>query len=347
MKLGAFELPNQLFVAPMAGVTDRPFRQLCRRLGAGYAVSEMVTSKRELWSSLKTSRRADHAGEPGPIAVQIAGVDPLEMADAARYNIDRGAQIVDINMGCPAKKVCNVWAGSALMSNEPLALRIVEAVVAACAPLGVPVTLKMRSGRNAAEKNAVALARRAEQAGIAMLAVHGRTREQGFKGLAEYDTVAAVKAALAIPVVANGDIDSPQKARDVLAYTQADALMIGRAAQGRPWIFREIAHFLATGAALAPPSTAEAAAWLSAHLHDHYALYGETSGVRSARKHIGWALRELPGGEAFRAEMNSIDDCAAQVAAVEAWFAKLAQRHERLPRLASPAANDDRIELSA
>ena len=347
MKLGAFELPNNLFVAPMAGVTDRPFRQLCRRLGAGYAVSEMVTSRRELWSSLKTSRRADHTGEPGPIAVQIAGVDPLEMADAARYNIDRGAQIIDINMGCPAKKVCNVWAGSALMSNEPLALRIVAAVVAACAPRGVPVTLKMRTGRNEAEKNAMALARRAEQAGIAMLTVHGRTREQGFKGLAEYDTVAAVKAALMIPVVANGDIDSPQKARDVLAYTKADALMIGRAAQGRPWIFREIAHFLSTGQQLAPPSTSEAAAWLRAHLHDHYALYGETSGVRSARKHIGWALRELPGGEAFRAEMNLIDDCAAQVAAVDAWFAQLAQRHERLPRLAAPAANDDRIELSA
>ena len=347
MKLGAFELPNNLFVAPMAGVTDRPFRQLCRRLGAGYAVSEMVTSRRELWSSLKTSRRADHAGEPGPIAVQIAGVDPLEMADAARYNIDRGAQIIDINMGCPAKKVCNVWAGSALMSNEPLALRIVAAVVAACAPRGVPVTLKMRTGRNAAQKNAIALARRAEQAGIAMLTVHGRTREQGFKGLAEYDTVAAVKAALAIPVVANGDIDSPQKARDVLAYTQADALMIGRAAQGRPWIFREVAHFLATGQHLAPPRTTEAAAWLREHLRDHYALYGETSGVRSARKHIGWALRELPGGEAFRTEMNLIDDCAAQVAAVDAWFAKLAERHERLPRIVAPAANDDLIELSA
>ena len=311
MKIGAFELPNHLFVAPMAGVTDRPFRQLCRRLGAGYAVSEMVTSRRELWSSLKTSRRADHTGEPGPIAVQIAGVDPAEMADAARYNIDRGAQIIDINMGCPAKKVCNVWAGSALMSNEALAARIVGAVVAACAPHGVPVTLKMRSGRRDGEKNALALARMAEQAGVAMLTVHGRTREQGFKGLAEYDTVAAVKAALAVPVVANGDIDSPEKARSVLAYTQADALMIGRAAQGRPWIFREIAHFLATGAHLAPPTTAEAARWLTDHLHDHHALYGHASGVRSARKHIGWALRELPGGIAFRAEMNRIDDCAA------------------------------------
>jgi tRNA-dihydrouridine synthase B len=347
MKIGAIELPNRLFVAPMAGVTDRPFRQLCRRLGAGYAISEMVTSRRELWSSLKTSRRADHAGEAGPIAVQIAGVDPAEMADAARYNIDRGAQIIDINMGCPAKKVCSAWAGSALMSNEPLAARIVDAVVAACAPLGVPVTLKMRSGRCDAQKNALALARMAERAGVAMITVHGRTREQGFKGLAEYDTVAAVKAALAIPVVANGDIDSPEKARAVLAHTRADALMIGRAAQGRPWIFREIAHYLATGTTLAPPGTAEAGAWLTAHLHDHYALYGEASGVRSARKHIGWALRELPGGAVFRAEMNLIDDCAAQVAAVGRWFAELARAHERLPRNAAPAANDDLIELSA
>jgi tRNA-dihydrouridine synthase B len=347
MKLGAFELPNRLFVAPMAGVTDRPFRQLCRRLGAGYAVSEMVTSQRALWSSLKTSRRADHAGEPGPIAVQIAGVDPAEMADAARYNIDRGAQIIDINMGCPAKKVCNVWAGSALMSNQALAARIVDAVVAACVPRNVPVTLKMRTGRCDSEKNALALARMAERAGVAMLTVHGRTRDQGFKGLAEYDTVAAVKAALAIAVVANGDIDSPEKARQVLAYTRADALMVGRAAQGRPWIFREIAHYLATGEQLAPPTTAEAAGWLTEHLHDHYGLYGEASGVRSARKHIGWALRELPGGEAFRAEMNRIDDCASQLAAVHEWFAQLAARHERLPRIKAPAANDDLIELSA
>ena len=347
MRLGAFELPNRLFVAPMAGVTDRPFRQLCRRLGAGYAVSEMVTSQRALWASLKTSRRADHAGEPGPIAVQIAGVDPLEMADAARYNIDRGAQIIDINMGCPAKKVCNVWAGSALMSNVPLAVRIIEAVVAASAPRGVPVTLKMRTGRHADEKNAVAMSRLAEAAGVAMVTVHGRTREQGFKGLAEYDTVAAVKATLGIAVVANGDIDSPEKARAVLAYTRVDALMLGRAAQGRPWIFREVAHYLATGQQLAPPSTAEAAGWLTDHLHDHYGLYGEASGVRSARKHIGWALRELPGGEAFRAEMNRIDDCRTQVNAVTDWFARLAEQHERLPRLIAPAANHDRIEMTA
>jgi tRNA-dihydrouridine synthase B len=347
MKLGAFELPNNLFVAPMAGVTDRPFRMLCRRLGAGHAVSEMVTSRRELWSSLKTSRRADHTGEPGPIAVQIAGVHPHEMADAARYNIDRGARIIDINMGCPAKKVCNVFAGSALMSNEPLALAIVEAVVQACAPRGVPVTLKMRTGRNDAEKNAVALARSAERAGVALLTVHGRTREQGFKGLAEYDTIAAVKAAVGIPVVANGDIDSPEKARRVLAHTRADALMIGRAAQGRPWIFREVAHFLATGGHLEAPTVVEVARWLTEHLHDHYALYGEASGVRSARKHIGWALRELPGGEDFRAEINRIDDCAAQVRALGDWFARLAREHERLPRLQRAAANDDEIELQA
>jgi tRNA-dihydrouridine synthase B len=348
MRLGAFELPNTLFVAPMAGVTDRPFRQLCRRLGAGHAVSEMVTSRRELWASLKTSRRADHAGEPGPIAVQIAGVDPAEMADAARYNIDRGAQIIDINMGCPAKKVCNVFAGSALMSNEPLALAIVEAVVAACAPRGVPVTLKMRTGRRDGEKNAVALARRAQDAGIALLTVHGRTREQGFKGAAEHDTTAAVKAALAIPVVANGDIDSPEAARAVLAHTGADALMIGRAAQGRPWIFREVAHFLATGEHLPPPTVAEAAAWLAEHLQDHYALYGEFIGVRSARKHIGWALRELPGGESFRTEMNRIDDCAQQLRAVGDWFARLGEQHQRLPRVArAAAANDDLIELTA
>ncbi|HET9976515.1 MAG TPA: tRNA dihydrouridine synthase DusB [Burkholderiaceae bacterium] len=347
MKLGAFELPNNLFVAPMAGVTDRPFRILCRRLGAGYAVSEMVTSRRELWSSLKTSRRADHAGEPGPIAVQIAGVDPTEMADAARYNIDRGAQIIDINMGCPAKKVCNVFAGSALMSNEPLALAIADAVVAACAPRGVPVTLKMRTGRSDAERNAVALARAFERAGVQMLTVHGRTREQGFKGLAEYDTIAAVKAAVGIPVVANGDIDSPAKARAVLAHTRADALMIGRAAQGRPWIFRELAHGLATGRELEAPTVAEVARWLTGHLQDHYALYGEFTGVRSARKHIGWALRELPGGDAFRSEINRIDDCAVQVQAVGDWFARLAQQHERLPRIARAAANDDDIELRA
>ena len=336
LRLGPVELPNRLFVAPMAGVTDRPFRMLCKRLGAGYAVSEMVTSKRELWASLKTSRRANHDGETAPIAVQIAGVDPHEMADAARYNIDRGAQVIDLNMGCPAKKVCNVWAGSALMSNEPLALRIVEAVVAACAPLNVPVTLKTRTGRCASERNAVALARAAESAGVALVTVHGRTREQGYTGLAEYDTIAAVKAALRVPVVANGDIDSPAKALAVLRHTGADALMIGRAAQGRPWIFREIAHFLATGQELPAPPTQDVKRWLVEHLHDHYVLHGEDAGVRSARKHIGWAVRALPGGEAFRAAMNTLDDCAAQLRAVSTFFDELAVAHPLLPAANEP-----------
>ena len=342
MRIGSIELPNALFVAPMAGVTDRPFRVLCKRLGAGYAVSEMVTSRRELWDSLKTSRRANHDGEPAPIAVQIAGVDPAEMADAARHNIERGAQVIDINMGCPAKKVCNVYAGSALMSNEPLALRIVEAVVAACSPHGVPVTLKMRTGRCDTERNAVALARAAEGAGVAMVTVHGRTRVQGYTGLAEYDTITAVKAALRIPVVANGDIDSPRKAREVLRRTGADALMIGRAAQGRPWIFREIAHFLATGEELAPPPVHEVRRWLLEHLQDHYTLYGESAGVRSARKHIGWAVRELPGGQDFRDAMNRLETCAAQFEAVSRYFDALADAHERLP-----AANEPQLRLRA
>jgi tRNA-dihydrouridine synthase B len=346
MKIGHIELANSLFVAPMAGVTDRPFRQLCRRLGAGYAVSEMVTSRRDLWTSLKTSRRANHDGEVAPIAVQIAGTDAQMMAAAAAYNIDRGAQIIDINMGCPAKKVCNKWAGSALMQDEPLALAIIEAVVAACAPRNVPVTLKMRTGWCQTERNAVALARAAEGVGVAMVAVHGRTREQGYKGAAEYDTVAAVKAHLRIPVVANGDIDSPRKAREVLQATGADAIMIGRAAQGRPWIFREIAHFLATGEQLDAPEVGEAKRWLLEHLDDHYGLYGEFAGVRSARKHIGWAVRALPGGEAFRAAMNRLESCDAQVRAVTDWFDELADTHRLLPA-PSPAANEDFIEQQA
>jgi len=346
MKIGHIELANSLFVAPMAGVTDRPFRQLCKRLGAGYAVSEMVTSRKDLWNSLKTSRRANHDGEVTPIAVQIAGTDAAMMAEAAAYNIDRGAQIIDINMGCPAKKVCNKWAGSALMQDEPLALAIVEAVVAACAPHTVPVTLKMRTGWCATERNAVALARAAENAGVAMVTVHGRTREQGYKGAAEYDTVAAVKASLRIPVVANGDIDSPEKAREVLRVTGADAIMVGRAAQGRPWIFREIAHFLATGEYLNAPEVTQAKRWLLEHLDDHYGLYGEFAGVRTARKHIGWAVRALPGGELFRAEMNLLETCDAQVRAVTDWFDRLADTHHRLPA-AGAAANDDFIEQQA
>ena len=331
MHIGQFALTNSLFVAPMAGVTDRPFRQLCKRLGAGYAVSEMVTSRPDLWDSLKTSRRANHAGEPGPIAVQIAGTEPQMMAEAAVYNIERGAQIIDINMGCPAKKVCNKWAGSALMQNEALALSIVEAVVAACAPHRVPVTLKMRTGWSQSHKNARTLALAFENAGVQMIAVHGRTREQGYKGQAEYDTVAAVKAALRIPVVANGDINSPEAARDVLKATGADAIMIGRAAQGRPWIFREIAHFLATGTYLAPPLVSEVKRLLVDHLHDHYSLYGEFSGVRSARKHIGWYVRELPQGEAFRAHMNTLETSAAQLAAVARYMDNLNEKMDRIP----------------
>lgn len=331
MNIGPYALANNLFVAPMAGVTDRPFRMLCKKLGAGYAVSEMVTSRRDLWDTLKTSRRANHEGEAAPIAVQIAGTDAQMMAEAAAYNIDRGAQIVDINMGCPAKKVCNKWAGSALMQDETLALQIIEAVVAACAPHGVPVTLKMRTGWAQTHKNALAIARAAESAGVQMVAVHGRTREQGYKGFAEYDTIAEVKSFLRIPVVANGDINSPEKARDVLAYTGADAVMLGRVAQGRPWIFREVAHFMATGRHMAPPTVAEVKDLLLDHLLDHYTLYGEFTGVRSARKHIGWYVKTLPGGEAFRAHMNLLLDCKAQLQAVGAFFEDLAERMERIP----------------
>jgi tRNA-dihydrouridine synthase B len=346
MHIGHIPLANRLFAAPMAGVTDRPFRQLCKRLGAGYAVSEMVTSRKDLWNSLKTSRRANHDGEVAPIAVQIAGTEPAMMAEAAAYNIERGAQIIDINMGCPAKKVCTKWAGSALMQDEPLALAIIEAVVAACQPHRVPVTLKMRTGWCQAERNAVRIARAAEQAGVAMVTVHGRTREQGYKGHAEYDTISAVKAALQIPVVANGDIDSPEKAREVLAATGADAIMIGRAAQGRPWIFREIAHFLETGEHLPAPEVQQAKQWLLEHLHEHYGLYGEFAGVRTARKHIGWAVRALPGGESFRDFMNTLETCDTQVRAVNDWFDQLADTHHRLPTTRQ-ATHDDLIEQEA
>jgi tRNA-dihydrouridine synthase B len=341
MHIGPFELPNRLFAAPMAGVTDRPFRQLCKRLGAGYTVSEMVSARPDLRSTLKTLRRADHDGETAPIAVQIAGTDAATMADAASYNIDRGAQIIDINMGCPAKKVCNQWAGSALMRNEPLALRIIDAVVAACTPRNVPVTLKMRTGWHVGQRNAVRLARFAEGAGIAMVTVHGRTREQGYQGQAEYDTIAEVKACLRIPVVANGDIDSPRKAAEVLARTGADAVMIGRAAQGRPWIFGDIAHFLATGEERPPPQVRQVKCWLVEHLHDHYRLYGEYAGVRTARKHIGWAVRALPGGEAFRSRMNVLDDAEAQVRAVGRWFDELAETHRHLPVPVPAAGHPD------
>ncbi|CAN7377597.1 tRNA dihydrouridine synthase DusB [Acidovorax sp. LjRoot117] len=344
MHIGHIPLANRLFVAPMAGVTDRPFRQLCKALGAGYAVSEMVTSRKDLWNSLKTSRRANHEGEPGPIAVQIAGTEAQMMAEAAVYNVERGAQIIDINMGCPAKKVCNKWAGSALMQNEALAVEIAAAVVEACAPFNVPVTLKMRTGWCQEHKNAVQLARAFEGVGIQMLTVHGRTREQGYRGHAEYDTIAAVKAAVKVPVVANGDITSPEKARDVLAATGADAIMIGRAAQGRPWIFREVGHFLATGEHLAPPLVAEVRRLLLEHLHDHYSLYGELTGVRSARKHIAWYLRALPGGEAFRQHINTIEDSATQWQAVADHLDALGQQMDRLPAATGVDADTEEQE---
>ena len=301
----------------MAGVTDRPFRQLCKQLGAGYAVSEMAASNPRLWATEKSTRRTDHEGEMEPKAVQIAGADPQELADCAKFNVERGAQIIDINMGCPVKKVCNSWCGSALLQHEDLVEKILDAVVRA---VDVPVTLKFRTGWNRENKNALRIARIAEQAGIQMLTLHGRTRADGYTGEAEYDTIAAVKAAVSIPVVANGDITTPDKARLVLAHTGADAVMIGRAAQGRPWICREIDHFLRTGQYLPAPLVDEVRALMDEHLQAHYAFYGEFLGVRTARKHIGWYVRELAGGEAFRQQMNLLESTAAQLRAVDAFF---------------------------
>ena len=327
MIIGPYSLANNVFVAPMAGVTDRPFRQLCKQLGAGYAVSEMAASNPRLWASEKTSRRINHDGEMAPRAVQIAGADPDMLAECARFNADRGAQIIDINMGCPVKKVCNSWCGSALLQDEALVARILEAVVAA---VDIPVTLKFRTGWDRAHRNALAIAHIAESSGIAMLTLHGRTRADGYRGAAEYETIAAVKARSSIPVVANGDIDTPQKARVVLQATGADAVMIGRAAQGRPWIFREIAHYLETGEQLPPPEVEEVRQLMLEHLRAHYAFYGDYIGVRSARKHIGWYVQALEGGEAFRREMNRIEDCDRQLAAVDRYFERLAQTSQRL-----------------
>lgn len=332
LRIGPHSLRNALFVAPMAGVTDRPFRQLCKHLGAGYAVSEMVASNALLWKSEKTLRRANHTGEVEPISVQIAGADPQMLADAARHNVANGAQIIDINMGCPAKKVCNVAAGSALLQNEALVGEILDAVVSAVGigPDAVPVTLKIRTGWNPENRNALRIARIAEAAGISMLTIHGRTRSDLYKGAAEYATIAAVKAAIGIPVVANGDIDSPEKALHVLRETGADALMIGRAAQGRPWIFREIAHFLETGEILPPPRVDEIQTVMNQHLEDHYAFYGEFTGVRTARKHIGWYTRALAGANAFRHRMNTLDTTREQLAAVNAFFDAQKALSERL-----------------
>ncbi len=320
MRIGPWTLPNNVLVAPMAGVTDRPFRQLCKRLGAGYAVSEMAASNPRLWDSVKTSRRLNHEGEIAPVSVQIAGADPAMMAEAAAFNASKGARIIDINMGCPVKKVCNVASGSALLRHEDLIARILDAVVAACRPLDVPVTLKTRTGWDREHRNALRIARLAQDSGIAALTLHGRTRADMYTGQAEYDTIREVKAAVDIPVVANGDIDSPEKARRVLDYTGADAVMVGRAAQGRPWIFREIDYYLRTGDKLPPPTYGEMRDLLLEHLDDHYRFYGEHTGVRTARKHIGWYIDGLPGADAFRAHMNQIDGTGAQARAVADWF---------------------------
>ena len=331
MFIGPHRIANRAFVAPMAGVTDRPFRKLCKQLGAAYAVSEMVTSRPELRDSLKTSRRLDHAGEPGPIAVQIAGTDSAMMADAARYNIDRGAQIIDINMGCPAKKVCNKWAGSALMQDETLAIDIMAEVVKAASPHGVPVTLKMRTGWRADQVNALGLSLAAEQCGIQMITIHGRTREMGYGGHAQHETVAQIKSRVRIPVVANGDIDSPEAAARVLKATGVDAVMIGRAAQGRPWLFREINHFLDTGEHLAPPLIAEVRRIMLDHMVEHYELHGEWAGVRTVRKHLGWYVKGLPGGASFRDRFNALESPQAQLDAAHTFWDELSQSGDRMP----------------
>ena len=309
MQIGPYRIEPKLVLAPMAGVTDKPFRMLCKRLGAGLCVSEMTTADSRFWKTAKSLHRMDHVGEPAPISVQIAGTDPAILAEAARHNVAHGAQIIDINMGCPAKKVCNVWAGSALMRDEGLVARILSAVVTA---VDVPVTLKIRTGWDREHRNGPAIARIAEDCGIAALAVHGRTRADQYLGAAEYDTVAAIKQALRIPVLANGDIESPEQAKFVLDYTKADGLLIGRAAQGRPWIFREIGHYLATGEKLTEPTLLEVRDILLGHLAHLHAFYGEEMGVRIARKHLGWYAKDRPENLAFRAVVNRAETSSAQ-----------------------------------
>ncbi len=323
LSIGPYTLPNNLFLAPMAGVTDRPFRQLCRKLGAGMAVSEMITANKALWASKKSLLRANHEGEPEPRSVQIAGADPQMMAEAARHNVAEGAHIIDINMGCPAKKVCNVMAGSALLQHEKLVGEILEAVVNA---VDVPVTLKIRTGWDRDNRNGVRIARIAEDAGIQALAVHGRTRADAYKGDAEYDTIAEIKSRIGIPVIANGDIETPEKALLVLQQTGADGLMIGRAAQGNPWIFQQINHFLQTGEYLAEPSVTEVQQILICHLNTLYDFYGEYSGVRMARKHIAWYSKGLRNGNAFRQQMNTLEKAEQQLAFTNAFFAQLADK---------------------
>ena len=327
MQIGNHILKNNLVVAPMAGVTDRPFRQLCKKLGAGLAVSEMVTSNSLLYGSEKTRRRANHEGEVDPISVQIAGADPQMMAEAARYNVDNGAQIIDINMGCPAKKICNVMAGSALLKDEPLVLQILRAVVGA---VNVPVTLKIRTGWDKNNRNAITIAKIAEDMGIQALAMHGRTRACLYMGDAEYETIAMVKQAIQIPLIANGDITTPEKAKYVLDYTGADAVMIGRAAQGRPWIFREIEHFLKTGTHLLPPTVEEIHTVMLAHINDLYGFYGDVAGMRVARKHISWYTKGLAGSASFRHNMNTLQTIELQQQAINDFFAELKTKNERL-----------------
>jgi tRNA-dihydrouridine synthase B len=316
----------------MAGVTDRPFRRLCRKLGAGYAVSEMAASNPRLWRTEKSMRRLDHYGEAAPVAVQLAGANPTMLAEAARFNVDRGAQIIDINMGCPAKKVCSVACGSALLRDERLVAAILETVVSA---VDVPVTLKYRTGWDPSQRNAVRIAQIAQQAGVRMLTLHGRTRACGFGGRAEYETIAAVKRAVAIPVVANGDINSPQRAQAVLDATGADAVMIGRAGQGQPWIYGAVDHYLRTGEILAAPRVDEVRALLLEHLDDHYAFYGRKAGLRTARKHIGWYTRRLVGGAEFCDRMNAIETIESQRRAVDEFLRDHGGRFERLRDLAT------------
>jgi tRNA-dihydrouridine synthase B len=325
LRIGPYVIDPPLILAPMAGVTDKPFRLLCKRLGAGYAVSEMTTADPRLWTTKKSRCRMDHAGEPAPIGVQLAGADPRALAEAARHNVGLGAQIVDINMGCPAKKVCSAWAGSALLQDEALVARILRAVVAA---VDVPVTLKIRTGWDRNHKNGVRIAAIAEDAGIRALAVHGRTRDMLYTGEAEYETIAAIKRTVTIPVIANGDVDSAPKARAVLDATGADALMIGRAAQGRPWIFREIAHYLATAKLAPEPRLAEVRAILLEHLARLHEFYGEEAGVRIARKHLGWYAKERPESAAFRAAVNGAQTAAEQLRFAADYFDSLAERAE-------------------
>ena len=320
MQIGPYRIDPAVVLAPMAGVTDKPFRLLCKRLGAGLAVSEMTNADPRLWRTRKSLKRMDHEGEPEPVSVQIAGYDPAMLAEAARFNVDNGAQIIDINMGCPAKKVCNVWSGSALLQDEPLVARIVSAVVQA---VPVPVTLKIRTGWDRQNRNALNIAHIAEDAGIAALAVHGRTRADKYEGDAEYETIAAVKAAVRIPVLANGDVIYPQHARHVLDATGADAVMIGRGAQGRPWIFREIAHFLATGEQLPEPSPQEVCKILIDHLEQLYAFYGEDMGVRIARKHLGWYAKDRAENAAFRHVVNRAENADEQLRLTRDYFAGL------------------------